>query len=209
MIELLSVNVSGPKVLLVHQNKPIWSSIGKQPVEAGELYLSPTNLVGDQQTDTRVIKGHQVHGGHDQALYAYPSEHYESFGAGLQPGALGENLTIRGITEDKACIGDVWRWGEATVQVTLPRSPCYKFGIHRGDEAVRLMKDTGYSGWYLSVREPGTVPARGEIEVVERHPAGVTVREVFRAINNEVAPRLDLLRSLDVLPEKVKRWLEK
>ena len=47
-------------------------------------------------------------------------------GADVRPGIFGENLTAAGITEDAVCIGDVWAWGEARLQVSQPRGPCYK-----------------------------------------------------------------------------------
>ena len=75
------------------------------------------------------------------------------------------------------CIGDVWRWGTALLQVAQPRWPCQKLTLHRGTAAVGgLMRSTGRTGWYLRVLETGTVDVAGPITVVERHPAALPVR---------------------------------
>ena len=44
-----------------------------------------------------------------------------------QHGALGENLTIEGIVEDQAFVGDVWKINDVELEVTAPREPCFKF----------------------------------------------------------------------------------
>ena len=152
---------------------PAWSevtsSIAKERVPAGPLSLTELNLEGDDQAD-RV-----VHGGVDKAVYAYPSEHLAGWALDLgQPGLVdsptapfGENISTLGATEDDVCIGDVWRWGTAVLQVAQPRWPCQKLTLHRGTAAVgALMRSTGRTGWYLRVLEPGVVDVAGPITVV-------------------------------------------
>jgi MOSC domain-containing protein YiiM len=187
-IELRSVNVARPALLVRWPSKDVLSAIDKRPVAAPWLHLSRLNLEGDEQADTRPTRdGSQVHGGPDQAVYAFPSEHYAAFeralGRPLEPGFVGENLTVRGATEADVCIGDVWAWGEARLQVTSPRGPCFKLGIRLGRQALRRwVREEGLVGWYLRVLQPGRVPTAGPIAVVERHPAGVSVREVHQAL---------------------------
>jgi MOSC domain-containing protein YiiM len=155
------------------------SSIGKERVAAEALSLNELNLDGDDQTDR------DAHGGVDKAVYAYPSEHLAGWAVDLdQPGLLdsttapfGENISTLGATEDDVCIGDVWRWGTAVLQVAQPRWPCQKLTLHRGTAAVGgLMRSTGRTGWYLRVLEPGVVDVAGPITVVERHSVALTVR---------------------------------
>src|SRR6185436_2165922 len=132
-------------------------------------------------------QGGQVHGGPDQAVYAFPAEHYPAFdrelGRTLEPGFVGENLTVRGATEEDTCIGDVWAWGDARLQVTSPRGPCFKLGYRLGRHALRTwVREAGLVGWYLRVLRPGTVTTSGHVEIAERHPARVSVAEVHRAL---------------------------
>ena len=133
----MSVNVAEPSVLLHHSSGDVISAIGKQPVTVSSLDLSTLNLAGDRQADTRPTPaGGQVHGGPDQAVYAFPVEHFprlvELVGSAIDPGFMGENVTLRGALEADVCIGDTWQWGRAVVQVTAPRGPCFKLGIRIG-----------------------------------------------------------------------------
>ena len=47
----------------------------------------------------------------------------------LPYGMFGENFTTEGLDEESVHIGDQFRIGEAVVEVTQPRMPCYKLGI--------------------------------------------------------------------------------
>src|SRR5262245_26302734 len=152
-MEIVSVNVAMPAVLLARPSGDIVSGIDKRPVARSTLRLTETNLEGDGQADSKESRfGGQVHGGPDQAVYAFPAEHYARFEATLErpvgPGFVGENLTVRGATETEVRIGDVWEWGEARLQVSGPRSPCYKLGIRMGRQALRRwVRDAGLVGW--------------------------------------------------------------
>lgn len=105
------------------------SGIVKTPA-AGPLMLTPTGLEGDEQADLR------HHGGVDKALHHYPVEHYAVLAAewpqcaaAVGAGFLGENISTRGLDEHALCIGDVLRIGEARVQVSQTRSPCWKIDL--------------------------------------------------------------------------------
>ena len=194
----MSVNVATPKVLLKWPGGDVISSIDKQPVEAAQLDLTSLNLDGDQQADTRPLPGGgQVHGGPHQAVYAFPVEHYprleEILGTAPQPGFMGENVTVRGAIERDVCIGDIWSWGRARLQVSAPRGPCYKLGIRMGRQALRtVVREEGLVGWYLRVLTPGRVRTSGPILREERHPAGVTVAQVQAALNDRATVYRDL-----------------
>ena len=212
-LEIVSVNVGMPAVLLARPSGDIVSGINKRPVTAQTLRLTTINLDGDGQSDTKESRfGGQVHGGPDQAVYAFPAEHFPRFeaemGRPVTPGLFGENLTIRGTTEAEVCIGDVWEWGDALLQVSVPRSPCYKWGIQMGRQSLRRwIRDEGLVGWYLRVLRPGTVPTSGLIVVAERHPAGVSVLEAHRAIDcGGIGP--EHLQQLEPLALKARRKLQ-
>ena len=101
-----------------------------QPV-AGPVSLKRLNLAGDGQGDLK------NHGGEYQAVYCYPHEHYAYWATELARddfafGQFGENFTTQGLLENEVCIGDTFRIGEAIVQVTQPRVPCYKLADKLG-----------------------------------------------------------------------------
>ena len=207
LVELLSVNVGMPALIGLHRGKPITSGIVKRPVESETIWLDRINLEGDGQADR------EVHGGDDKAVYAYPSEHIAAWaselGQELGPAAFGENLTIAGWVESDVCIGDLWGWGDAVLEVCQPRWPCYKLGMHRGTQSiVPRFRKSGRTGWYLRVLEPGRVPVAGPIVVAERLEEGVTVLDVHQArLDGASAERLDFLLDLEPLSDEWKSSL--
>ena len=175
---LISINVGLPREI-THRGQAITTGIFKAPV-AGTVRLGRLNLAGDGQADLR------VHGGADKAVYVYPFEHY-AFWAGelgrhdFSHGQFGENFTTTGLLEDGVCIGDVFEIGEAWVQVTQPRTPCFKLGIRMGEENFPArFTSANRTGFYLRVLEEGRVAAGDAIEWVERAAGSMSVREVFR-----------------------------
>ncbi|OXM65525.1 MOSC domain-containing protein [Amycolatopsis vastitatis] len=175
-MRIAGVYVGEPSVLGYRRERPVLSAITKAPVTAPELTLTELNLDGDRQADLT------VHGGVDKAVYVYPSEHYPAWAADgfeASQGGFGENVSLTGVTEDDVRIGDVWAWGDALVQVSQPRQPCFKLAMKTGRKDVTpLMIDSGRCGWYLRVLRPGTVPTSGALEVVERSD-GPTITEVY------------------------------
>jgi MOSC domain-containing protein YiiM len=160
----------------------VWSGIVKRPLAAdATVWLSYLNLAGDGQADLA------VHGGADKAVYAYPSEHLalwaDELGDDLGPAAFGENVSTAGVGEAGVCIGDVWAWGDAVLQVCQPRWPCFKLALHRQRADIQArMRRTGRTGWYLRVLRPGEVPVAGPITVVEQDTAAVTVHDAHLAM---------------------------
>lgn len=142
-----------------------------RPVAVGWL-----GLEGDEQADPT------VHGGRDKALYAYPVEHYPvwrtirmqalALDEALPFGAMGENLSISGVTESSIWIGDVISIGAAdapkvVVRVAAPRAPCFKLNARLGfRQAAQMMVESGYVGFYLEVMQTGTLRAGDSLKVV-------------------------------------------
>jgi MOSC domain-containing protein YiiM len=156
----------------------VLSGIVKAPV-TGRRRVLRDNVDGDGQADLR------VHGGERKAVYVYPYEHYGSWSRelgrqGLPMGLFGENLTTEGLLESAVRIGDRYGIGTALLEVTQPRSPCYKLAAHMGRaDFPRLFTESGRCGWYLRVVEEGEIAA-GDWIVREVAGEGPTVAEVFR-----------------------------
>jgi MOSC domain-containing protein YiiM len=165
-MKVVSVNVASIGDLFIHQSdqvRRIATGIHKQPV-AGSVLVEKLGLVGDEQADP------SVHGGLHKAVYAYPSEHYAFWIAQrlavlkreepLPPGSMGENLTLQGLLETDVWIGDRLYVGSTVLEVTEPRQPCFKFNAKMGfSHAVKMMVQSGYSGFYLRVVESGNIAA--------------------------------------------------
>ncbi|GAC1657238.1 MAG: MOSC domain-containing protein [Candidatus Dormibacteraceae bacterium] len=197
---LVSIQVGQPRLLgsdvglaepLDHQWR---SAIFKEPV-LGPVRLGFTNLQGDRQGDPR------VHGGPEMAVLCYSADHYPDWRAELGipemgPGGFGENFTIEGQDEWSVCIGDVYRIGDAAVQVAQPRGPCYKISYRwkRPDLLPRVVAN-GRHGWYLRVLTEGLVEAGQEVLLTERPNPQWTVRranDVFVRRRREPGPAREL-----------------
>jgi len=204
LVSLVSVNVGLPSVIGSYRGRPLTSAIGKQPVATDSLYLDQRNLEGDRQADLK------VHGGPDKAVYAYPVEHIRSWaaelGEDLGPASFGENLTVAGWLESDVCIGDVWAWGEALLQVSQPRQPCFKLATYRRrNDLPKRFVAKGWTGWYFRVLRPGRVPTAGPMEVIERDPAAVTILAVHQARLFGLGER-DQLERMAAHPALTQSW---
>ena len=101
-----------------------------------------------------------------------------SGGSPVKAGAFGENFTVLGMTEDIIHIGDIVRIGEAVVQVSQPRSPCYKLGVkHLMPELPLHVQQAGYTGYYFRVLREGIVQEGDELILEQRHEIGLSIAE--------------------------------
>jgi len=179
-MKLLSVNISLPKEV-PHGSKTVSTGIFKEPVE-GRVMLRTMNLDGDGQADL------ENHGGIYQAAYVYSVENYDHWRRELGRedltfGQFGENFTVEGMAEDDVHIGDVFRLGDALVEVTQPRTPCFKLGIKMGlPRFPKVFLASGRVGFYLRVLREGEVGAGDAFELVEEPHKQMSVREMSRLL---------------------------
>lgn len=188
--QVLSINVAQASPMVI-EGRTIMSAIRKLPVstlaEPARIDVRPMGLDGDDQADP------EVHGGLAKAVYAYPHEHYafwqtvraqagvSAWDAPMPHGLPGENLTITGLLESDAWVGDVLAFPDCALAISEPRRPCYKFEAVMGfRQAVKMMQQSGYCGFYLSVRRAGTLAA-GEAFQIIPGPREVSVTELFKA----------------------------
>lgn len=182
-MRIVSVNAGQPREIVL-RDRVVLTSIFKNPVP-GRVAVRGHNIEGDRQSDMR------VHGGPYKALYAYASEHYpywagELSGATLAWGAFGENLTLAGLTEEDAVIGDQFRMGSAVLEITQPRMPCFKLNLRfERSDMVKRFWHSGFSGIYFGVVEEGELGAGDEVELLDRQQEGIRVADVVRLYKGE------------------------
>jgi MOSC domain-containing protein YiiM len=193
-MQVVSVNVSKPKDV-VHDGAVVSTGIFKEPVK-GRLWVRKLGIEGDGQADLT------AHGGPDQAVYAYPVEHYayweEQLGRDPLPfGQFGENLSITGIDEASARVGDTLKIGTAVLQVTQPRLPCYKLGIRMGagKSFPKRFQKSGRVGFYLRVIKEGELAAGDRIERIDV-PDSVTIIEFLKVYGSKRPSRRAISRVL-------------
>lgn len=163
-MEVVSVN-RGDKKEVIWQGKKVLTGIFKSPVRS--ILLGKEDVVDDDVVDRR------YHGGIDKAVYAYNADYYP-FWTQLFPninhdyGMMGENITISGMNENEIRIGAKYQIGEAEIEVSQPRQPCFKLGIRFQDQSVlKKFIQSGYSGIYFRVLKEGVVTIGDKLILLE------------------------------------------
>ncbi|WP_054313009.1 MOSC domain-containing protein [Mesorhizobium sp. 1M-11] len=183
-----------------------FSAIDKQLVR-GSIHAGPLGLDGDEQGDRT------LHGGPNKALHAYARSHLPRWAAELphradhfQAGAFGENLVIDDVTEADFCLGDRWRLGEALLEVSQGRQPCWKLNL-RFDlpDMARRVQDTGRSGWYFRVLEAGAITAGDQGMLIERPHSDWSIARVSHLLYHDRMNRPALVE-LAALPGLTDSW---
>lgn len=146
--------------------------VPKRPIPEG--VITPLGLEGDSCAHP------QIHGGPKQAILLIAAEVVDELIAGGYPlcyGALGENLTTRGLDRTQLRIGQTLRAGTALLEITKLRAPCSTLDIYGPtiqqeiyDKKVKAGDHTsprwGKGGFYARVIEAGRV-REGDSVVVE------------------------------------------
>ncbi len=159
-------------------DRPWFSAIAKQPV-SDPVWAGRYNLSGDAQADL------EAHGGPEKAILAYGAGHYPAWRAELglpelPHGAFGENLTLSELTEETVCVGDTFALGEALVQVSQPRVPCFKLAYRwRIKDLTARVAKSRRPGWYLRVLREGWIEPGSGAQLLERPYPEWTVRETL------------------------------
>jgi ferredoxin-NADP reductase/MOSC domain-containing protein YiiM len=193
---LTSVNVGLPKDVPWH-GKTIFTGVFKEPV-AGPRRVRKLNVEGDGQGD---LAGH---GGEQRAVFVYQLASYQHWEQELERedfvnGQFGENFTIEGLGDDEVCIGDRYRIGNASFEVTQPRVTCYRVGIRMEDPRIpALLVSHHRPGFYFRVLEEGEVQAGDEILKLATGPEQMTVAEASALLYLPGHPRQQLLRALRI-----------
>lgn len=190
LASVASVNV-GQAIMTPYADGAGGTGIDKRPV-AGAVLLDRLGVSGDHVVNTT------VHGGVDQAVYAYSTEDAAWWAAELSrpllPGNFGENFTTTGLSLNDTVIGERWSVGTgALLEVSRPRIPCNVFaGFWDVPDLIKRFTLRAHPGCYLRVINPGRVRAGDPITVVSRPGHGVTIELVFRALTRspELLPRL-------------------
>jgi ferredoxin-NADP reductase/MOSC domain-containing protein YiiM/ferredoxin len=193
---LLSVNVGMPKDV-PWQGRTVFTGVFKDPVD-GPRRVRKLNIDGDGQGD---VAGH---GGEQRAVFVYQIDSYRYWERELGRddfvyGQFGENFTVEGLGDDEVCIGDRYRIGSATFEVTQPRVTCYRVGLRLNDPRIpALLVSHHRPGFYIRVLEEGEVQAGDEIIKLASGPERMPVADVDALLYLPGHTRQQLLRALRI-----------
>jgi MOSC domain-containing protein YiiM len=159
-------------------------------------------FLGSEDVDNDNVVDRKYHGGIDKACYLYSADHYE-YWKKLHPnvempwGMFGENLTVEGLHEAEINIGDIFKIGDAVVQATQPRQPCYKLDIRfEAKGLVKQFVDSGFPGVYVRVLEKGNVKSGDSMDIIERQNT-LSLQKVFQLIYTTELDKIAVKRAVN------------
>lgn len=176
-MQLLSVNI-GQTQSIQNGKRTESTGIYKLPVTT-PVQVTSLGLAGDAVVDV------ENHGGVDQAVYLFGAPDYAwwsaQLGYELEPGTFGENLTIGGLESASLNIGDVFRVGAVTLQVTAARIPCATLAARMGDpNFVKRFRAAERPGAYCRVLQAGMVQTGDAVTLARYAGETITLVEMFR-----------------------------
>jgi MOSC domain-containing protein YiiM len=190
-MKIVSTNIAQPAIIEWH-GQEVNTGIYKHATES-PIFLGKEDVEDDHVLDRR------YHGGVDKACYLYSADQYPFWKLKYPElkwewGMFGENLTVSRLDESEMRIGDRFQIGEAVVQVTQPRQPCFKLGFRFGDQ--KMVEDfwtAPYPGVYVRVLQIGKVAIGDQITLVESNPDSLSVRQVFSIFRSN-GRNIDLIK---------------
>lgn len=203
-MKIVSVNI-GKRTSIVFNGTEVETGIYKHPISSIFLRVQAVDL--DNVVDRR------YHGGSDKACYAYGLQAYHYWKTAfpdveMPMGMFGENLTIDGLNEIELFIGQTFKVGQAIIQISQPRIPCYKLGIRFGDKRiVKQFQQSDFSGVYFRVLQEGQVSANDAlVEQETAHKKNITVAQVYSLFKGGIPDPVLVEKALEepLLSESIK-----
>lgn len=128
---------------------------------------------GGAEGDYNHYRATEQNGDTDQALLLVTEDLLAQLNAAgwpVQPGDLGENLTLRGVPETQLRPGVRLDVGGIEIEVTKPCEPCnnlYHLPYVGREKGPAFLKATvGRRGWYARVLSPGVIESGAAVSVL-------------------------------------------
>ena len=197
-----SLNIGLPQKE-IFGGKEMTTGICKKPV-VQSLLLKQTGFEGDGVGDLK------HHGGTDKAVCVYSLDHYpyweEILGIKLPPAAFGENLSVLNLKEDTVHIGDIFQIGTALLQISQPRQPCATLAARLGrKDLVKLVVDSGRTGFYFRVLQEGTVKQGDLLIRKERDPHHFSIAAANHLLHHD-QKNCEGIKKMLALPALSQSW---
>lgn len=209
-MKIVSLNIGN------HKEQP-WrdgtlTAIHKEAISE-KVWVSETGLEGDEQADLK------NHGGVDKAILVLPSNAYMRFEIEHPYGFLGENLTIDKLDEAEVCIGDRLQIGSVLLEITQPRSPCWKLDAQVVEDSkwqaghfFKAYSESGRVGFYCRVLAEGWLQKDAPVRWLTRNEehetySKISVQSLFLAkLNHSDDQAWQILQDAVKHPALSKAW---
>ena len=207
-MKIISTNIAKPTTI-IWNGKEVTTGIYKMPTNK-PIYLGKEVVRNDEVSDKR------VHGGEFKACYLF-SENQYAYWKNLYPnldwnyGMFGENLTVENLDETNLFIGDIYKIGEALVQITQPREPCFKFGVKFGTQHIlKQFISHGFPGTYVRVLKEGFVTNGDVLKLTEKAENSLSISDFFNLLfaKEKNQTLLNLAIKNEALPLRKRKKLE-
>ncbi len=212
-MKVVSTNIGRPTTV-------IWQGKSEQT----GIYKFPTSdpiQLGTEIVEKDTISDRKHHGGLHKACYLFSKDYYPYWKEKYPDlqwdwGMFGENITIDGMDESELYIGSVYQLGDAMVQITTPRQPCYKLGLRFKDQnIIQEFVDHGHPGTYVRILKEGAVLKGDSFLLAEQASHSLTIEKFYKllyskekdqemlkmAIENEAIP----IKTKDTLRRYIKK----
>jgi len=208
-MRVVSTNI-GNKISFDWNGKIVETGIFKKRVQHA-IYLGQTDVKND------VVADKKNHAGIDKACYFYGANHY-SFWKDKYPelnfeyGMFGENITLDNLDETTIRIGNIYQIGEAIVQVSEPRIPCFKLGYKFNNQAIiKEFIHASYSGFYVRIIKEGKVKSGDEFNLINQNENDFSVEDAFSLLsynkNNQLL--IDMMKNEPLLGKNYRKSIIK
>lgn len=208
-IIIQSINIKDKAEILTADHQSVKTSYCKEPIQQDKIFLTLTGFKGDS------VAHREHHGGNDKAICCYNADRLAYWRKELDIdfnfSAFGENLTLEGegALEENVYIGDRYQLGEAIVEVSEPRGPCFIIGIRYNYKKFPLLcQQTGYTGFYLRTIKEGLVKKSDQLVHIYTHPQKISVMHINHIRYHDFKNKQELQRLVD-LEELTLEWREK
>src|SRR5574344_191118 len=156
------------------------SGIKKYPVS--KAYLTKTGFVDDFQADL------VHHGGVNKALFLFSSITYEKISSSFDNSFDMTNM---------AFFGENLKIGQAKVQITQPRQPCWKLSANSlKNNMTKFIFETGLTGFYAKVLKEGQISQNDDVILEQRTNPNLTIEKLNQII---VEPKIDINLTTEAL----------
>ncbi len=132
------------------------------------------------------------HGGVNKALFMIGTKTYEKLNLEFEnrfsykeDAHFGENLVLENISEDDICVADILKIGEALVQITQPRQPCWKLSASTDiKNMTNYIFQNGLTGFYAKVLKEGKISFNDEVILEKRANPNLKISKLNEVIVN-------------------------